>query len=491
MTTAATPVEIAFGLLREGRLADAEELMARELRDVTARDGQGSSQWASAQCDLGNVLLNADQVGRAVECYRSAASVHGTDHETRKDQLTYRLNLGLALQLAGRLDEADAELRQGLAERLAFYGRDHAGYAFGLEPLARLLLLRGDLREARVVADEAVANLQRNRNERVAEALGLRAAIIQAAGADEPPFPDLDQLPDDLVRRVAQAALQQAGRGGPAAERLVTSLAAALETRLGPDDQAVLNALSVLANLRADLGEHAGRVEAIERVLAAYDRQGRDGDALMASLGLAMAQDQAGDAAAGLRTYAATYARADRLDRPELRSQVLRNWGLALKEAGDASQAEQRLTEAVAQARRGADHETLGRAGVALGIFLQHEERLDEASAVLREALGALPPAHRDAVVGRSHLGAAVNGRTCGCDGLPDAVADAFREFVLSRLPPDLLARLDVTIADNDFQIGVHLQREPTPDELDRLNGVVQSALAEFRRKLTAPRYAG
>jgi hypothetical protein len=54
----------------------------------------------------------------------------------------------------------------------------------------------------------------------------------------------------------------------------------------------------------------------------------------------------------------------------------------------------------------------------------------------------------------------------------------------LGKLPPDLLADLRVAIADDDFKIDVHLQREPTQDELERLNGVVQSALAEFRRRL-------
>jgi hypothetical protein len=49
-----------------------------------------------------------------------------------------------------------------------------------------------------------------------------------------------------------------------------------------------------------------------------------------------MAPSEAGDAEAALRTYAAASARAARTGRPELQSQVLRNWGLALKEAGRA-----------------------------------------------------------------------------------------------------------------------------------------------------------
>lgn len=488
VTTPPTPVEVAFALLREGRLVDAEDLMTRELQAVTATHGRGSPAWASAQCDLGNVLLNADQLDRAIECYRHAASASARDYESGKDQLTYRLNLGMALRMAGRLDEAEAVLRQGVQERLAFYGRDHAGYGFGLEPLADVLLQRGDVRQARQVIDEAVDNLGRNGHERLAAVLALRAAIVLAGGA-EPPFRGLHQLPDQVVEQVARFVIQRLDHGDAASKRLLTALVAALEARLGVDHQATLDALSVLANLGRDLADQSGRVEAIERVLASYDRQGRAEEALMAALGLAMAHSDVDDMEAALRTYASAYARAERIGRPELQSQVLRNWGLALKEAGHVGPAEQRLAQAVTQARRGADYETVGRAGVALGLFLQHEGRLPEARTVLEEGLAALDPAHPDAIIGRSHLGAVIDGRTCGCGDLQGTIADAFREFVITRLPADLLARLDVAIADGDFQINVELRRKPTEAELERLNGVFQSAQAEFRRRLSEPRY--
>jgi hypothetical protein len=63
--------------------------------------------------------------------------------------LSYRLNLGMVLRMAGRLDGAETELRHGAEDRLAFYGREHPGYAFGLEPLAEVLLQRGNASEAR------------------------------------------------------------------------------------------------------------------------------------------------------------------------------------------------------------------------------------------------------------------------------------------------------------------------------------------------------
>ncbi|WTY50893.1 hypothetical protein OG617_01690 [Micromonospora sp. NBC_01412] len=237
----------------------------------------------------------------------------------------------------------------------------------------------------------------------------------------------------------------------PASSSLLTSLVAAVEERLGPDHQATLNALSALANLGRNLGDPTERVDAIERVLASYDRQGRQEEALMAALGLAMAQDEAGEAEAALGTYASAHGRAEHIDRPELLSQVLRNWGLALKEAGQVGLAEQRLTESVDQARRGTDHDMVGRACVALGLFLQHEARLSEARTVLEEGLAVMDPVHPDAIIGRSHLGAVLDGRTCGCGDMAGTTADAFREFVVTRLPAGLLDRLDVAIVDGEF----------------------------------------
>jgi hypothetical protein len=42
---------------------------------------------------------------------------------------------------------------------------------------------------------------------------------------------------------------------------------------------------------------------------------------------------------------------------------------------------------------------------------------------------------------------------------MESTIADAFREFGITRLPADLLAELEVTIEDGDFQINVELRR--------------------------------
>lgn len=482
MTGSGAPLDIAVSLMHEGRYGDAEDVVQRELRAVTVRHGHGSPAWASAQCDLGNILLNCDQADRAIECYQHAVSVPAYD---RKQHLTYRLNLGLALRMTGRLAEAEAELRQGAQDRLAFYGRDHAGYAFGLEPLADVLLQRGDVRGARDVAEEAVHNLWRNGHDQLGSALALRAEVVHAGGTGEPLFPDVGQLPEDAVERMASAVLHRRGLADPAAHLAVLgALARTVEARLGPDHQVTLSVLATLANAGRDLDDQTGRIDAIQRVLASHDRRGHAEPALTAALGLALAYADSGDEDAALRTYAAAYTRAQRIDRPELTSQVLRNWGVALSEAGQPAPAERCLTDAVTQARRGADFEILGRAGVALGIFLQHQERLPEARQALQDALAALDPVHPDAISGRGHLGAVAAGRTCGCGDVQGVIEDAFRDFVTSRLPQDLLERFEVETVDGEFQFDVHLRREPTQEELHRLDAVVQSALAEFRHKV-------
>ncbi|WP_432867288.1 tetratricopeptide repeat protein [Microbispora rosea] len=489
MSRSPSSLDIAYGLLEEGRLIDAEQLLLKELRKAERKHGPGSPQWASAQCDLGNLLFSSGRLDRAVDCYRSACSrPPAGDPEAYKDHLTYRLNLGMVLTTAGRLDEAEDELRRNLQERRDFYGREHPGYAYALEPLADVLLRRGDIGQARQLVEEAVGNFWRNGHERVATALALRAEIVVAAAAGESAFTGLEQLPDDVVEQIALTVMSRTGQDPATGRAVLTSLIAALEERLGPDHQTTLNALSQLANTGHDIGDETGRVRAIEKVLASYDRQGRAEDALMAALGLAMAQDDTGDTAAALRTFEDAWARADRIGRPELRAQVLRNWGLALSAAGRTAEAERRLRDAVAAADLGHDHEMLGRSRIALGLFLQHEERLGEARQVVEAGLSTLDVAHPDAIVGRSHLGAIVQGRACGCGDVQGTIAEAFREFVMSRLPGDLLEDLDVGVDDGEFAIQVRLRRKPSAAEIEHMNQLIESANAEFRSRLTSPR---
>jgi hypothetical protein len=59
-----TPFDAARSLIMQGRIVEAEALVVRKLDAVTAQHGAGTPHWASAQCDLGNVLINAARPAR-------------------------------------------------------------------------------------------------------------------------------------------------------------------------------------------------------------------------------------------------------------------------------------------------------------------------------------------------------------------------------------------------------------------------------------------
>jgi len=376
-------------------------------------------------------------------------------------------------------------LRESRAGRLAFYGREHLGYAYGLEPLADVLLRLGDLAGALEAIEEALPILQRAGHERVASAVALRGLILQAGGHTGPLFPGLADLPDHIVERVATIATVRARQGvDPSAAHLfVAHLANALRDRLGPDHPATVAAFSALADQARDRGDQVARSAALRRVLAAYDRQDRAEDALSTVLDLAEALRDGGDTEKCLLTYEDAAARARRIGRADRVGQVLFDWGIALQEAGRPSPAAARLGEAVAAARRGDDPELLGHTAAAYGICLQHLGRSEEAREALDEGLSVMDPRADAALAARAHLTALLDGQECGCTTLRSTLEQAYTYHVVSRMPAGLLSRFDARMAGNGFTIDVEFQRRPTEDELRHFNELVQEAHAEVARE--------
>ncbi|WP_433379282.1 tetratricopeptide repeat protein [Actinoplanes sp. CA-142083] len=474
----------ALTLLRAGRVADAEELMKRAVRRAAEEHGEGSAAWATAQSDMGNVLLRAQQPAWAAECFRAAVSAPPGEDPQR--HLGYRLNLGIALALSGRLDEAAEALRESREGRLAHFGREHLGYAAGLEPLADVLLRLGDFAGALEAIDEAVPIFQGAGHPRVASAVALRGVILQADGRTGPLFPALKNLPDEQVERVAAIAVARVQRDidPAAAYMLVAHLANALRERLGPDHAATVSTFGALSQQAGERGDHNGRVAALRRVLAAYDRQDLAEEAVSAATDLARALSAAGETDKSLDTYEDAAARAERIGRAEGISQALFDWGLALQDAGRAEPAAERFGAALAAARRGDDRVLLGHVGAAYGICLQHLGRLAEARAALEECLTVMDPRDEAASAARGHLVALLDGEDCDCARARAALEEAYRDFVVSRTPDGLLARFDVRVVANNFMVDVEFQRQPAEDEVDRLNQVLQAGHAEFIRQV-------
>ncbi|HYT89096.1 MAG TPA: tetratricopeptide repeat protein [Gemmataceae bacterium] len=485
-----TILDQAVNLIRSGQTVQAEELVQSALHAAEQQFGPQSAEYASALNDLATVHLYLRELPGAVAALRQACAIYvPDDYDAIKDRLTYLMNLSFALEQQGDLDEAERVLRDCVDGRRIFYGRQHAGYGFGLEPLADLLLRKGKLDEALKLIDETVDNFWRASHVRVATALALRAVILKAAGSDTPPFADLDGLPDEIIGQIADALINRVDYDNPS-RPLRLALADLLELltqRFPEKPELLLPSLQHIANLERHLGDATARVQAIRRAIAICEQIGKPEAALGTMQGLALALSESGQTPAAEQAYREALARADALGDAAARSQVLRNHGLFLAECQRRPDAEKLLREAVVVAVPSGDAEMLARARIALGIFLQHGGQLDGAKAILAEALKGIDPAHPDAIAARSHLGAVESGSSCGCGDQGKAVADACREFILARVPPGLLTELKVEAKDDNLQVQVQLDHEPSPEEMEQLERVLRHGVEAFRRKLRQP----
>ena len=175
-------------------------------------------------------------------------------------------------------------------------------------------------------------------------------------------------------------------------------------------------------------------------------------------------------------------AAAEELGAPSLLAQARRNAGLYLAERGRRAEAASLLADAVAGAREDEAMEELGKSLIAQGIFLQHGGDAAAARPLLQEGVDTLPPDDADALAGRSHLDAIDGGLGCGCGDAERALAAALRALIAPDIPADLLADLRIQMADDGPRMDVQLAREPTDEELERLDRVLQQGLARLRQ---------
>ncbi len=201
----------AMDLTSQGQHEEALDLLRAATQRAELRLGPDHRDTARAFHQLGMVLSLLGRLDDAADAYRRASRLWDpTDADATREHLTYALNLGDLLTRLGHLDEAEDLLRRGLARREAFYGRQHAGYAFGLEPLITLLVQRRALKEALLAADTLVANLWNNTHPRITAALALRAEILRRGGYARHPFDGLEPLPDEVFAQALTDTLRRA-----------------------------------------------------------------------------------------------------------------------------------------------------------------------------------------------------------------------------------------------------------------------------------------
>lgn len=483
--------EAAAQRFREGDRLGAEQVVHDAVRRAAAEAGSDSHLYAQALFNEASLLAGIGDMARAVAACRQAAAVPARDQAARKDRLTYLMNLGELLSRIGQPEEAEKVLRESLQERKQFYGAEHPGYAFGLASLAETLLARGETAEALERIDEAVAINQKSGHEKALQDLALRAFIIKAEGG--PAAQALEcwaELPPPARTKLARHCFDRAAHGeqghqpGPALA-VLRELQGLLAAEPQSDQELALDVLVRVSNLARVTGDHAIRVaasrEVVERCAAAGDHK----NLILAYQGLAHALSQTGQKEETEKSYRAALEKAEAVNDSVASANVLRNYALWVADERRTEEADGLHQKAVAAAGASGDAIMHGRSLAAYGIFSQHKGETQKASALLEQALRLLPAAHPDAFYAQNHLTALRQGQTCGCGHTDDeALSALLLRLVRRNLGPDLLKDIRVKMSpDKPPDVSVELAREPSQQELEQVNRVVNQALAEMRQQ--------
>lgn len=482
-------------LVMQGQTAEAEGLLQEQAAATAHRFGPRSPEHARALFDLSAVLTVIDDLRRAADALRQAVAIEPTDEESRKARLTYLMNLGEVLTRDGKLDEAERVLSGSLDERLAFYGPDHAGYAYGAESLAEVKLARGQTAEALRLADAAYRVFLSAGHQQLPGAAALRALARKRSDRAMPAF-DGDATPqrgpdeaaaltDEVLRGVAASVqLRAAMLGEDIAVAVMEDVEALFAARPGRRRER-LDALSAQIMMSQLLPECDTAIAALTRKLALLAEPGDLDERVETLEALALQHSRAGAAIAAEQAYHDALAAAQPLGAARA-SRVHRNLGLFLAEQGRRPEAGEHLTAALELARSCDVGDALGQALVARGVFLQHGGEGDAARPLLEEALRTLPPDAPNALVARTHLKAAVEKRPCQCDrDMPEATAEAVREMIADQLPPDLIRSVAIkTRPAGPPDIIVEVKRNPSADERQLIDRLVAHATSRLRRNI-------
>ena len=241
--------ESAVELANQGDQARAELLLAESVKSVVARHGPRSREAAEAHNEVGLFLLRLGRDAEAVAPLRAACALEFPgDEAATGNRLAFLLNLGRALDRSGESEEAERILNEGLIARERLYGRDHPGFAFGLEPLAEVLLRRGKLAEARAAIVEAVQILLACEHRRFATAAALQAEVLKSIDPNARVFGFLEPLEDEELATVVEAVIKRRGMAPPLARRrALEELSEVLAEELGPRHELRTRVMAELA----------------------------------------------------------------------------------------------------------------------------------------------------------------------------------------------------------------------------------------------------
>ncbi len=159
---------------------EAEQLYTQALAMQRAIYPRGHIELAVTLDAMGALASARQQPQQALEFYRQALQL--CDALDAADEVCARArnNLGQVLYRLDRLDEAEAAMREALAERRRLFGDNHPTIAYSLSTLANVASKRRDFGEAQALSKEALDLLERIGHGRSREAALIRHGYAQA-----------------------------------------------------------------------------------------------------------------------------------------------------------------------------------------------------------------------------------------------------------------------------------------------------------------------
>ena len=266
---------LTSALVKLGHYGESEQIM-RDALDIDA----GAYTHPNAHTawhlnDFANVLAYEGKFTEAGVFYDKSIAID--EALAPAAGLTEATSIGNLARLRfsqGAYADAETSLRDAISRKQRLLGADYAdnGRSYDRAALAEILIARGRLDEARVIADGALAEAQRRHRDahpETAFALSVEAEILAANGATERAATSAgaavamyatlaDQSSEKAIRaRLLYGDLLQAlGRNGEAEPQVDGALAAA--NAITPGATAlVAHADADLARIDASLGKHA------------------------------------------------------------------------------------------------------------------------------------------------------------------------------------------------------------------------------------------
>ena len=476
-------MEHAIFLAQSGHPVEAVSQMRAAVDAVERQRGWRSCEHARGLFNLAMLHMATGDVAAAADDCRRAADCCPRNAAGRKDRLMYLMNAGQLLGRAGKIQTARDVLETSLEERVSTYGPDHVGTAYGQQAFAEVLMASGHFHEGLDLAERAARTFADHRHHELPNALATVTALASASGRDEQSvWSYAATVGEELVPAMIDSAVLLA-EAMPSATglRYLQQLFRWASFRLPSNSPPLMELLATWSKLAVERRDHEHQRMAVEQSVRTARHM--DDPRLLV------------DALAGYARWLAEHSVHDQDVREAYRkalahanehgfefdaAETVRCWALFEARRGDAELAEQRFQHAIELARNSGNSELLSRSQIAMGVFLQHQHRNDEAAPLLQAGVDRLEITHPDAVCAIVHQVAQRENLGCPCHAAASNSAETLNELARHYFRRIGLGDILISVTFERDELGggetpVHgfrlqLSREPSGEELRRIH---------------------